>query len=71
MPEWTAEARDVQELVTVLTVRYEKALAKAEDIKEKQKDTTIIMVPSTVRHFNFKFTDNLLTQLSRSQFCWY
>ncbi|KAJ8734521.1 hypothetical protein PYW08_013771 [Mythimna loreyi] len=47
MPEWTAEARDVQELVTVLTVRYEKARAKAEDIKEKQKDTTIIMVPST------------------------
>ncbi|KAF9795576.1 hypothetical protein SFRURICE_004948 [Spodoptera frugiperda] len=47
MPEWTAEARDVQELVTVLTTRYEKARAKAEDIKEKQKDTTIIMVPST------------------------
>ncbi|KAJ8734301.1 hypothetical protein PYW07_014852 [Mythimna separata] len=47
MPEWTAEARDVQELVTVLTVRYEKARTKAEDIKEKQKDTTIIMVPST------------------------
>ncbi|KAF9413826.1 hypothetical protein HW555_008094, partial [Spodoptera exigua] len=47
MPEWTAEPRDVQELVTVLTTRYEKARIKAEEIKEKQKDTTIIMVPST------------------------
>ncbi|PZC74425.1 hypothetical protein B5X24_HaOG207867 [Helicoverpa armigera] len=47
MPEWTAEARDVQEIMTVLTTRYEKARTRAEEIKEKQKDTTIIMVPST------------------------
>ncbi|XP_026746499.1 centrosomal protein of 290 kDa-like [Trichoplusia ni] len=46
MPEWTAEARDVQELVQVLTTRYEKARLKVEDVKEKQKDNTIIMVPS-------------------------
>ena len=57
MPEWTAEARDVQELVSVLITRYEKAQAKAEEIKEKQKDTTIIMVPSTVRCFHEDFMD--------------
>ncbi|XP_075979320.1 coiled-coil domain containing protein 151 [Anticarsia gemmatalis] len=46
MPEWTAEPRDVQELVMVLQVRYDKACAKLEEVKERQKDTTIIMVPS-------------------------
>lgn len=50
MPEWTAEARDVQELVQVLTTRYEKARLKVEDVKEKQKDNTIIMVPSNVSY---------------------
>ncbi|KAJ0180932.1 hypothetical protein K1T71_003017 [Dendrolimus kikuchii] len=46
MPEWTAEARDVHELVMVLIARFEKARIKTEEIKERQKDTTIIVVPS-------------------------
>ncbi|CAB3259241.1 unnamed protein product [Arctia plantaginis] len=46
MPEWTAEPRDVQELVMVLQVRYDKARTKLADVKERQKDTTYIMVPS-------------------------
>lgn len=49
MPEWTAEARDVQEIISVLTARYGKARTKAEEVKEKQKDNTIILVPSNVR----------------------
>ncbi|XP_026764657.2 synaptonemal complex protein 1 [Galleria mellonella] len=46
LPEWTAEARDVQELVSVLAIRYEKAKIRAEEIRNKQGDTTIIAVPS-------------------------
>ncbi|XP_037871974.1 hyaluronan-mediated motility receptor [Bombyx mori] len=46
VPEWTAEARDVHELVVVLTSRYEKAKARSDEIKEKNKDVTTIIVPS-------------------------
>ncbi|KAM3956276.1 coiled-coil domain containing protein 151 [Aphomia sociella] len=46
IPEWTAEARDVQELVMVLTARYEKASLRAEDIRNKHGDTTVVMLPS-------------------------
>lgn len=48
MPEWTAEARDVQELVMVLTSRYEKASLRVQYIREKNTDVTIILVPSNV-----------------------
>ncbi|KAL0850545.1 hypothetical protein ABMA28_012323 [Loxostege sticticalis] len=46
MPEWTAEARDVQELVQVLMQRYEKACARAQEIRVKHGETTVIAVPS-------------------------
>ncbi|XP_028158274.1 ankycorbin [Ostrinia furnacalis] len=46
MPEWTAEARDVQELVQVLTQRYDKACARADEIRIKHGETTLIAVPS-------------------------
>ncbi|XP_050663846.1 coiled-coil domain-containing protein 186 [Leptidea sinapis] len=45
-PEWTAEARDIQEIIQVLSIRYEKARIRTEAILEKQKDTAVIMVPS-------------------------
>lgn len=48
MPEWTAEARDVQELIQVLTTRYEKATVRAEEIRQKHGESTIIVVPSNV-----------------------
>lgn len=52
MPEWTAEARDVQELVMVLTARYEKATARAEEAKLRQKDSTNVTIHSSnVRQF--------------------
>ncbi|XP_053601398.1 interaptin [Plodia interpunctella] len=46
IPEWTAEPRDVQELIAVLTSRYEKAVVKADEIREKQGESTIIAIPS-------------------------
>ncbi|XP_059060356.1 uncharacterized protein LOC131853477 [Achroia grisella] len=46
IPEWTAEARDVQEIISVLNTRYEKARARAEEIRNKQGDATIITIPS-------------------------
>ncbi|KOB70564.1 Uncharacterized protein OBRU01_15150 [Operophtera brumata] len=47
IPEWTAEARDVQQLVMVLTTRFEKATARAEEVKLKQRDSTTVPVPSS------------------------
>ncbi|XP_068629190.1 outer dynein arm-docking complex subunit 3 [Battus philenor] len=46
VPEWTAEARDIQEIVEVLYARFEKAQARADIIREKRTDSTTIVVPS-------------------------
>ncbi|KPI95413.1 Coiled-coil domain-containing protein 151 [Papilio xuthus] len=46
IPEWTAEARDIHEIMAVLTARFEKARARTELIKEKRTDSTTIVVPS-------------------------
>ncbi|KPJ14561.1 Coiled-coil domain-containing protein 151 [Papilio machaon] len=46
IPEWTAEARDIQDIMAVLTARFEKARARAEHVKEKRTDSTAIVVPS-------------------------
>ncbi|XP_049885539.1 centrosomal protein of 290 kDa [Pectinophora gossypiella] len=46
MPEWTAEARDVQELVDVLTARFAKGRTRADEIREKLPDSTAIVIPS-------------------------
>ncbi|VVC98287.1 unnamed protein product [Leptidea sinapis] len=48
-PEWTAEARDIQEIIQVLSIRYEKARIRTEAILEKQKDTAVIMHPEGIR----------------------
>ncbi|CAK1548089.1 unnamed protein product [Leptosia nina] len=45
MPEWTAEARDIQEIIQVLGSRFDKARARVELIGDKQRDT-VIVVPS-------------------------
>ncbi|XP_072935280.1 outer dynein arm-docking complex subunit 3 [Epargyreus clarus] len=49
MPEWTAEARDIQEIIQVLSTRFERARTRVVIINEKQKDSTAIVVPSTSR----------------------
>lgn len=60
MPEWTAEARDVQELVQVLMQRYEKACARAQEIRVKHGETTVIAVPSNVCILHLLAVGNLL-----------
>lgn len=49
MPEWTAEARDVQELIEVLTVRFGKARLKTDDIRERRPEASAVTLPSNVR----------------------
>ncbi|RVE55179.1 hypothetical protein evm_000077 [Chilo suppressalis] len=46
MPEWTAEARDVQAVVRVLSVRYQTARVRADQVREKHGDITAIPIPS-------------------------
>lgn len=48
MPEWTAEARDVQELIEVLTTRFGKARLKVEDIRERRPEASAMTMPSNV-----------------------
>ncbi|CAH4035127.1 unnamed protein product [Pieris brassicae] len=45
MPEWTAEACDIQEILVVLTTRFEKAQAKVEMIGDKH-NSTVVFIPS-------------------------
>ncbi|XP_045489865.1 putative golgin subfamily A member 6-like protein 3 [Pieris rapae] len=45
MPEWTAEACDIQEILAVLTTRFEKAQAKVETIGDKH-NSTVVFIPS-------------------------
>ncbi|XP_047525347.1 putative golgin subfamily A member 6-like protein 3 isoform X2 [Pieris napi] len=44
MPEWTAEACDIQEILVVLTTRFEKAQAKVETIGDKH--ISHVFIPS-------------------------
>ena len=45
MPEWTAEARDIAEILTVLSVRYNTARNRSALLSQKQRDH---VVPSNV-----------------------
>ncbi|KAL4721131.1 hypothetical protein ACJJTC_009411 [Scirpophaga incertulas] len=47
LPEWTAEARDVQELVEVLTTRFAKACARAADIRQKHGEAGPFLAPTS------------------------
>ncbi|CAG5035337.1 unnamed protein product [Parnassius apollo] len=46
IPEWTAEARDIQEIVSVLSARFERARARADVIRDKKNDTNIVIIQS-------------------------
>ncbi|KAG7303884.1 hypothetical protein JYU34_010789 [Plutella xylostella] len=43
VPEWTAEARDIQEVVSVLSSRYAAAAARAADVRARRGDVTPVM----------------------------
>lgn len=45
MPEWTAEARDIAEILTVLTARFNSARNRSALLSQKPRDHT---VPSNV-----------------------
>lgn len=47
MPEWTTEPRDIDQVLHVLTSRYDTACARAEEIRARRGDVTPVL-PSNV-----------------------
>lgn len=59
VPEWTAEARDVQQLLQVLRARYSLAGARADDVRAR-RDVATMAMPSNVREVRLRAETSIL-----------